>query len=547
MLAQILARRNRLVLLLIVLLGAALRFFLIGTKTIWLDEAFSIWIAQHSLWEGWRWLVKIDQHPPLYYSLLSLWQALFGDAQGVVRAFSALCSTATLPFMYLAAKRITRDEITALLATLILAVAPFHVRFAQETRMYALLTLLAAMALYCAALYLGGYGTRRLTWRDWVTPVRWRRLHDVRAAVGLALAQAGVMLTHNTAAVFFPLALNVAVLGALAYQRSTGRYVSLRAVNSPRFGRNWAMIQGVAFLLWLPWAVPFVLQARLVDGEFWIQAPTLRTIAGTLKTFSFAHLPDWLPAVPFLVLYALLALAGLFYFRKRMAWALLLLSLCVVPFVGELLVSLRRPIFYDRTLIWTTLPFYLLMAIGIRGVMVGAFGPGKEERFPARAELSTHPGEMRARQVIAGLAVAVILSLSGVSLFNYYTAFQKEEWATAAAYVAERAEPGDMLVFNATWVQLPFAYYFRHYDTATELHGAPVDLFDRGVLEPKMTEADVPHLRALVADADRVWLVYSHEWYTDPDGIIQRELGTLMQQTDRESFEGLQVLTFARP
>ncbi|MEZ4611140.1 MAG: hypothetical protein R2838_13000 [Caldilineaceae bacterium] len=65
------------------------------------------------------------------------------------------------------------------------------------------------------------------------------------------------------------------------------------------------------------------------------------------------------------------------------------------------------------------------------------------------------------------------------------------------------------------------AYYFRHYDTATELHGAPVDLFDRGVLEPKMTEADVPHLRALVADADRVWLVYSHEWYTDPDGIIR--------------------------
>ncbi|MCB0043516.1 MAG: hypothetical protein KDE23_27705, partial [Caldilinea sp.] len=215
--------------------------------------------------------------------------------------------------------------------------------------------------------------------------------------------------------------------------------------NSPRFGRNWAMIQGVAFLLWLPWAVPFVLQTRLVDGEFWIQAPTLRTVAGTLKTFSFAHLPDWLPAVPFLVLYALLALAGLFYFRRRMAWALLLLSLFAVPFVGELLVSLRRPIFYDRTLIWTTLPFYLLMAIGIRGVMVGPFGPGKEDRFPARADLDAHPGRRRVRQVIAGLAVALILGLSGVSLFNYYTAFQKEEWAKAAAYVAARAEPGDML------------------------------------------------------------------------------------------------------
>ncbi|MEZ4581204.1 MAG: hypothetical protein R3A10_06080 [Caldilineaceae bacterium] len=44
-----------------------------------------------------------------------------------------------------------------------------------------------------------------------------------------------------------------------------------------------------------------------------------------------------------------------------------------------------------------------------------------------------------------------------------------------------------------------------------------------------------PHLRALVADADRVWLVYSHEWYMDPDGIRSRELGTLMSQTDPES------------
>ncbi|MEZ4581202.1 MAG: hypothetical protein R3A10_06070 [Caldilineaceae bacterium] len=168
---------------------------------------------------------------------------------------------------------------------------------------------------------------------------------------------------------------------------------------------------------------------------------TLRTIAGTLKTFSFAHLPDWLPAVPFLVLYALLALAGLFYFRKRMAWALLLLSLCVVPFVGELLVSLRRPIFYDRTLIWTTLPFYLLMAIGIRGVMVGAFGPGKEDRFPARAELSTHPGQEMRRRVINGLAVALDSQPERGAAFNYYTVVRRKR-VKAAAYMAERAEAG---------------------------------------------------------------------------------------------------------
>ncbi|MEZ4611139.1 MAG: hypothetical protein R2838_12995 [Caldilineaceae bacterium] len=80
--------------------------------------------------------------------------------------------------------------------------------------------------------------------------------------------------------------------------------------------------------------------------------------------------------------------------------AALLLSLCVVPFVGELMVSLRRPIFYDRTLIWTTLPFYLLMAIGIRGVMVGAAGQGRAFSRAHRAVHHTRtnapPGHRRA-------------------------------------------------------------------------------------------------------------------------------------------------------
>src|SRR5688572_9997532 len=86
-----------LLLALLILLGAFLRFYQIGAKTIWLDEAFSIWIAHHSLPELWSWLIRIDHHPLLYYSLLHIWQFIFGDLQGAVRAFSALCSTLTIP------------------------------------------------------------------------------------------------------------------------------------------------------------------------------------------------------------------------------------------------------------------------------------------------------------------------------------------------------------------------------------------------------------------------------------------------------------------
>ncbi|MBI3959227.1 MAG: glycosyltransferase family 39 protein, partial [Chloroflexi bacterium] len=174
------------------LLAALLRFYLIGDKTVWLDEAFSIWLARQSLGEMWGWLARIDQHPPLYYTLLHGWIGLFGDLQGPVRGLSALCSTLAVPLFYAGVRRLV-DRPTALIAVFILAISPFHVRFAQETRMYGLLTLAVAAALYCVAVILHERNAPRRVW--------W----------GLAVSQAAVMLTHNTAAVYFPLALNLAV------------------------------------------------------------------------------------------------------------------------------------------------------------------------------------------------------------------------------------------------------------------------------------------------------------------------------------------------
>ena len=74
------------------------------------------------------------------------------------------------------------------------------------------------------------------------------------------------MLTHNTAAVFFVLALNIPVLGLMLVRRS-GKHVDIRAINAQRFPRNWLKIQGVALLVWSIWLVPFVIQSLRVDGE----------------------------------------------------------------------------------------------------------------------------------------------------------------------------------------------------------------------------------------------------------------------------------------
>ena len=63
----------------IALIGGFLRVFQLGAKGMWLDETFSVWLASQSVSEMLQWIVKIDQHPPLYYLLLHYWIASYGD------------------------------------------------------------------------------------------------------------------------------------------------------------------------------------------------------------------------------------------------------------------------------------------------------------------------------------------------------------------------------------------------------------------------------------------------------------------------------------
>ena len=61
-----------------------------------------------------------------------------------------------------------------------------------------------------------------------------------------------------------------------------------------------------------------------------------------------------------------------------------------------------------------------------------------------------------------------------------------------------------------------------------------------------MGESDVPRIDQLLSGRDRVWLVYSHNWYSDPEGIIPRELGKVLQEKGRDQFPGIQVFRYER-
>jgi hypothetical protein len=100
-------------------------------------------------------------------------------------------------------------------------------------------------------------------------------------------------------------------------------------------------------------------------------------------------------------------------------------------------------------------------------------------------------------------------------------------------------------------VEIPFNYYFKDYESnysiQVEKQGVPQDLFDSGVLEPEMTENDIPGLISLLRGHTRVWLVYSHDSYTDPNGLIPKALASQMKLTRTRDFYGGQVQLYETP
>jgi mannosyltransferase len=144
-----LAPRARFEVLIIVaasVIGVVARFF--PSSPLWLDEALSVNIARLPLGDIPE-ALRHDGAPPLYYMLLHVWMAVFGDGDLAVRSLSAAASILTMPVVWLVARRLGGTK-AAWGAAIVLAVNPFAIRYSTEARMYALVALEVALLLLAA-------------------------------------------------------------------------------------------------------------------------------------------------------------------------------------------------------------------------------------------------------------------------------------------------------------------------------------------------------------------------------------------------------------
>lgn len=332
----LLARRALVFLALAVLIGLS---YYERTRALnasyWIDEGISIGIAKHSFFEipG---VLRRDGSPPLYYLLLNLWTEAFGTREVITHRLSLGFALLSIPAAYWGASVWGRGA--GLAAAAIAAFSPFLDVHAIETRMYALVALLALLA---TGAFVRAFVLRR------------RRFVPV-----FALLLAAMLYTHNWA-LFFALGTGLGILLLAAGRRD-------RALL-----RDGLLAGGGALVLYAPW-IPSLLYQAEHTGAPWSQPPNFDSIVDVPQALlgtDLAIAPLVLTAGAGLVLVVRRGLP-----EERRAAAVLglaLLASIALAFVAALI----SPGWASRYFAIFLAPLVLLLALGAgRARLVGAIG-----------------------------------------------------------------------------------------------------------------------------------------------------------------------------
>lgn len=488
-------RRNAIHLCLILGLGAGLRLATLGRQSLWLDEGFSYWMANRPWTTLLASLPNNDTHPPLHYLILQPMIAL-GGSEWLLRLPSALAGIASIGLLFALGKELF-DRKTGLIAAFILAIAPFHLWFAQEARMYALVAVLSLAAGLFAARAL-----RTNRRRDWLL-------------FGLC---EGLALLADVAAIWFVLAVNTAwLLSVRKYWRSQ------------RFW-PWLAAQLLALALYLLW-LPSSLQQLSNGITGWIPPATLTVLARTLTDFigSYEQRSTLESVFSLMVIVIPLVAAARQLFREASTktmpyilsgcWFFIPIGLAFlfsqpyfrVPLFSSI-VGQGRSIFLTRNLIVASFPLYLLLA---RGLI-----------------LSRRP-----------VSYAVLVALVAMSALSYYQNVlldSKEDYRTAAQIVNEHTVTDDVIVFAPPYLELPFEYYYDR-SPFTEIS---LDTLTEGVISDHLFQTDLSPIE-VINRYPRAWLIMnSDNIYREDAAGLKHVLETRGSLLESHQVHGVSVFLF---
>ena len=477
--------RQILAISLMVLLAFGLRLVHLDSSGFWTDEGLTSLRASYSVPEILSNTITIqngsgkDTHPPFYYLLIHFALNIWGKSDFAMRYLSLLAGVLLVPLLYQFGRRLAGQRLGGVVS-LLTAINPLQIWYAQEARMYTVLVFLAA----CMSFVL---------WRVLVTN-NWRRYGPLY----LLLASLTIY-THYTAV--FLIAVQ-ALFGAWLLWRNGQRRLLLGTA---------VLLLFVAAPL-IPATIP-----RLFSGAepAYFSIPPAVILQDIVRNFSLGVTVDF--SQPFIrllvvaiVVLMLIGFAALSTWSKRL---FLLAYLLAVP-IGLIAGSLIKPMYLGVRHIMIGSPALLLVVA--RGFLWLVSAAGRDQ--------------FRHQKVIWGgtavLAAGVLFIGPTIALNNLYNNhyYGKDNFRDLIQYIEEKAGQNDIIVYNDA---ILLAVH-EHYQQRTDLPVTAVPEY------PISAQLSIDTMPILAAAYERIWFLPDPpDDGRDAEHLIQTWLDDHLQIVDR--------------
>ena len=368
----------------------------IGRPSLWLDEAASVEVAK-TAWPSFLQAISKDSNQVLYYLLLRVWIQLFGDSEAASRSLSVIFSVATIPSLYLFAKRLFDTRI-AVLSILFFCANCLTVRYAQEARSYSLLTF--------------------FTVNSWLFFTKTIDLKSPTNVLGYIITTAIGPYVHLFAIFTIPAQLLSLMAGGKrdAHWRRIFLYMLLSTIAcSP---------------------IVLLIIKNNIGQTSWIQSlsfASLRQLVGDLCGLSDqGHVAHVLTLAYLAAVFAGIAtvLSDLCERNEAARGYFMVVAGALLPIIFTIAISIVEPMMVSRYLI-ETVPFLgILAAVGI--VRAGRY---------------------------FSLPCAIVLLFLLLFQSVKYDQNKRQDWDAATVYVVTHSQPGDGVIFFIPMCRWPFDYY----------------------------------------------------------------------------------------
>jgi mannosyltransferase len=408
---KLIIRSDYFILAWILALAGTLSFIYLGSKSIWLDEAFSVTVARMNWADFWHNVFQYEANQVFYYLLLHFWINL-GLSEFVLRSLSIIFALGAVVMIYVLGRRLFGSR-TGLTAAFLIAINAYFIAYAQEARAYTLVVLLAALSSYLFIKALEKPG-----WKVWAAYIIFSVL-GVYSHIYLVFLPA----VHFVAAFFLP--------------RKEVPWKSL------------IISMAVAVLVSLP--MIFFALTHDIGQINWVSTPGLKELSWVFSQLSGRGGPA-LTAVYFVLGAIAIIFAARAYLKDKLTarlWRYIFLLLWLfLPIALAFVFSFVKPIFVMRYLIICLPPLVFIVAEGIY-----------------RLKLNW----------LRAVSLVVLAALSVIALNNWYTSDtrkdynQKDDFRALTNYVVDNAAPGDAIVVYQPMLTLPYDYYVDRLGTPANL------------------------------------------------------------------------------